>query len=519
MKAASQQLIDFLANLSENEPDAAVWVIDLYRFILTNGIVLHWSSGDYAVTLPEGSITGAQLSAAGLGSLVGDTYILNAGNNDAIIEVLTVDGAGALTSFTYNALSTNSTNSPGSGYQIWKNVTVYPGGSQPGSGNGVMINITAVNGTVTYDVLSPANPGIPSLDRSKINSTVGLSVDDLTVTIAATPLVQIPAGSGVTLLTALQTGLFDGAAVTVQRLTMARPGDTSLGTVVWFRGTVGDVQDITKIGAKIVIKALTEYLNVQMPRNLFQPSCRHTLFDPGCTLKASDFTTYGRVLGSPSPTVISFATDLAAPGPVAGPTNGVPLFQKSITGVNLATTTYYVVVTYVTALGETGPSPETQLTIGSGNSNTQNLVLVVDSPPPEGGVLGYNVYIGEQSGSWQRQNGGLIPIGTQFTMDGDGIVQGVPPPTNTTGYYTQGVITFTGGPNSGLSRSVVNYSNPSGHGIVTIIDALPITPNPGDTFYVRPGCDKAMSTCSSPKFNNLIHFGGMPFTPSPETSF
>lgn len=520
MKAASQQLISFLANLSENEPDVAVWVVDLYTFILTNGIVLHWASGDYPITLPQGSITSAQVSAAGVGSRVGDTYILNAGDNNAVIEVQAVNGVGAITQFTYNALSTDSTNSPGSGYQVWNNVTVYPGGAQPGAGTGILINILAVSGTVTYDVLSPAKPNVPAIERSKINSTVGLSVDDLTITISATPLVQIPADSGLTLLAALQTGIFDGASVTVQRLTMPAPRDTSLGTVIWFRGTVGDVQDVTKIGGKMIIKALTEYLNIQMPKNLFQPACRHTLFDAGCTLKAQDFTVAGNIQSNPAPSVIVFATSLSAPGPIAGPSNGVALSQKGITGVNLATTTYYVVVTYVTALGETGPSPETSRTIGSGNSNTQDQVLVVASPPGAAGVLGYNVYIGEQSGSWSLQNGGPIPIGTSFTMDGDGLVQGVPPPANTTGYYTQGVIMFTGGANIGLSRFVVNYINESnGHGLVTIIDALPTAPTPGDTFTIRPGCDKAMTTCGSSKFNNLIHFSGVPFTPSPETSF
>jgi len=519
MKAASQQLIDFLANLSENEPDAAVWIVDLYTFTLTNGLVLNWCSWDQPITLRQGSITGAQLSAGGVGSRVGDTYVLNAGNNDAIIEAQAVDGIGAITQFTYNALSTDSANSPGTGYQIWNNVTVYPGGSQPGQGSGILINITAVSGTVTYEVLSPATPDVPAIERSKINSTVGLSVDDLTVTIASTPTVQIPAGSGNSLLSALQSGTFDGAQVSVQRLTMPRPGDTSLGTVMWFRGTVGDIQDITKIGAKIIVKALTEYLNINMPKNLFQPGCRHTLFDVGCTLNPQNFTTAGSVQSNPAPTVISFATSLTAPGPIPGPTASVGLSQTGITGVNLATTTYYVVVTYVTGVGETGPSPESSRTIGSGNSNTQNQVLIVDSPPPAAGVLGYNVYIGEQSGQWQLQNGGPIPIGQSFTMDGDGLVQGVPPPSDTTGYYTQGVILFTNGANAGESRFIVRYGDDTtGRGVVTIIDALPVTPNPGDTFIIRPGCDKHSSTCQN-KFNNLIHFGGMPFTPSPETSF
>lgn len=527
MKAASQQLIDFLANLSENEPDTAVFIVDLYTFTLTNGLMLNWSSGDRPITLPQGSITGAQVSAGGTGSAVGDTYILNAGNNDAIMEVQAVDGVGAIRQFSLNPLSTTSTNSNGSGYQAWNNVTVYPGGSQPGSGTGILINILSVDGTVTYNVLSPANPDLPSIERSKINSTVGFSVDDLTVTIAATPIVMVGTYS---LLAALVIGLFDGANVTVQRLTMPSPGDTSLGTVVWFRGTIGDVADITKIGAKITVKALTEYLNIQMPRNLYQPSCRWTLFDAGCTLKASNFTVAGAVLSNPAPTVISFGTSLTQAGPAAAPTYGATLGSVRVKGVNLAFATYYVVITYVTALGETGPGPEVSLPVGTlgptfaSNNGTptgfsqSNYLLTVQSQssaPP--GVTGYNVYVGEQAGQWQLQSETPVPIGEVWTENPQGLVQGVPPPNNTTGYFTQGVITFTGGANAGLSRSVTGYTNPNGNGIVTIIDALPNVPAPGDRFTIQPGCSKELSTCDL-KFNNLINFGGTPFVPVPETS-
>lgn len=511
MKAASLALINYLANLSQNEPDAQVFLEDLYTFILVDGTVIRWCSGAGPITLQQGPITSAQLSAGGQGSRAGDTYFLAGSSNDAMITVVAVDSIGAATQITVTTAGTN--------YQVWAGVGVYPGGPQPGSGSGIMLSITAVSGKVTYNVLSPAFPDLPAISRSKVNSTIGLSVDDLTIQISATPIVQI---DGNTLLSAFCLGLFDGARVIVSRIVMPKYGDVSLGTVIWFSGTVGDIREITTVGAKIIVKAMTELLNIQMPRNLYQPACRQTLFDAGCTLRAANFTVAGAVAGSNN-TVIQFSTNLSQPGPIAGPVGGVGLSLISKTSVNLNSTSYYVVVTYVTALGETTHSPEVGFFNVPASSVSNNLwqghLLVVNSPPAAAGVLGYNVYVGQSSGQWQKQNGAPIAIGSQWIEDPRGLLQGVPPPTNTTGYFTQGIIFFTGGANLGLSRFIISYTNPGGNaGIINLIDALPVTPAAGDTFMVRPGCDKAPSTCLN-KFSNLSHFGGQPFIPQPETSF
>lgn len=81
------------------------------------------------------------------------------------------------------------------------------------------------------------------------------------------------------------------------------------------------------------------------------------------------------------------------------------------------------------------------------------------------------------------------------------------------GYFALGVLSFTSGVNSGVTRSVKFDS--AGR----IDFALPLSklPSPGDTFNVVPGCDRAQATCSN-KFNNLIRFRGAPYIPSPETA-
>lgn len=81
------------------------------------------------------------------------------------------------------------------------------------------------------------------------------------------------------------------------------------------------------------------------------------------------------------------------------------------------------------------------------------------------------------------------------------------------GYFALGVLTFTSGVNSGITRSVKAD-------IPGRIDfALPLAKvsSPGDTFNIVPGCDRAQATCAN-KFSNLIRFRGAPYIPSPETA-
>lgn len=86
--------------------------------------------------------------------------------------------------------------------------------------------------------------------------------------------------------------------------------------------------------------------------------------------------------------------------------------------------------------------------------------------------------------------------------------------TANAGYYDQGVVTFTAGTNNGAVRTVKNYANAQ----LTLAYPLVNTPQIGDTFTVRPGCDKSLTTCNS-KFNNVVHFRGFPFIPVPETTY
>ncbi len=81
--------------------------------------------------------------------------------------------------------------------------------------------------------------------------------------------------------------------------------------------------------------------------------------------------------------------------------------------------------------------------------------------------------------------------------------------TEADNYFRYGLLTWTGGNNSGLSMEVKRYilGAPSQfdlyHDMPSFIQA-------GDTYDVYAGCDKLEGTCKS-KFSNFVNFRGHPF--------
>lgn len=80
------------------------------------------------------------------------------------------------------------------------------------------------------------------------------------------------------------------------------------------------------------------------------------------------------------------------------------------------------------------------------------------------------------------------------------------------GWFDLGVVTFTGGANAGISRTVKQHTSAQ----LKVLQPLPFAVQAGDPFAVYPGCDKTVATCTA-KFNNLARFRGHPYIPVPET--
>ncbi len=85
------------------------------------------------------------------------------------------------------------------------------------------------------------------------------------------------------------------------------------------------------------------------------------------------------------------------------------------------------------------------------------------------------------------------------------------------GWFDQGSIGFTSGPNAGFARTVKSYIAGS-PGTLALIAPFPFAPAPGDSFTAYPGCDKTNGAGGCAKFANTARFKGFPFVPIPETA-
>lgn len=247
------------------------------------------------------------------------------------------------------------------------------------------------------------------IKRGPISQEIGLQVPTLEVTML--PKADSPNStsvSGFPFLTAVRLGLLRNADFQLFRnfllsgVLTAAPPFADLPNVPWFRGRITDFKT-GRQGAQLTVSGYTDILNVQMPRNLIQAECFHTVYDAGCTLLKSAFTVTG-----------------------------------SVSSVSGDSTSIFTALTQVDH------------------------------------------------------------------------------------YFDRGVLTFTSGALNGFSRVVKKYLNASGE-----FDFTTAAPGvqAGDTFSVYPGCPKTQAACSNtstgvgPAFNNLVHYGGKPYVPVPETLY
>ena len=86
------------------------------------------------------------------------------------------------------------------------------------------------------------------------------------------------------------------------------------------------------------------------------------------------------------------------------------------------------------------------------------------------------------------------------------------------GYFSLGVLTWTGGDNNGKSMEVLNqFAASVTEDQITIALEMPEDPQVGDTFSIVAGCDKRIATCIS-KFNNVANNRSYPFVPGSDNT-
>jgi hypothetical protein len=127
-----------------------------------------------------------------------------------------------------------------------------------------------VSGGTTY------SPALLKLKRMTMRHTV--EIPELAFGLFAADTLTV---KGVNIKTAMHNGLFDGARVSLYRVWMKTPGDTSLGIVLMFNGRISQSQVVAS-GIDFSAKGDNVLMNQRAPRNLYQTTCVHTFCDSGC---------------------------------------------------------------------------------------------------------------------------------------------------------------------------------------------------------------------------------------------
>lgn len=131
----------------------------------------------------------------------------------------------------------------------------------------------------------------PVLQRSRTRSTSTLEVDSCTVKMSPPPSAGFTI-NGTPLIPFITAGGFDNSRLLLERVFSAGPGQPWQGALHLFAGRMS----ITTGGRTqkfIQVRSDLELLNAPIPRNVYQPACLNSVFDPDCGLNRDDFDVTG----------------------------------------------------------------------------------------------------------------------------------------------------------------------------------------------------------------------------------
>lgn len=185
-----------------------------------------------------------------------------------------------------------------------------------------------------------------AMEHGEINEKRGCEVTDMDFTINYNPFDTIY-GLGVTWIQALQSGMFDGCYLSVDRLYSPEPWEYFMPNIstdyvlkARFFGRC-NIQDIKFTSASLSVKCPTELLNTGLPRNLITPSCINSFCDSMCGLTKSSYAYSVTALNGSSKSAISSSnrqsdgfftqgTMLCTSGANMGVTRTIKLYQSNV---------------------------------------------------------------------------------------------------------------------------------------------------------------------------------------------
>jgi uncharacterized phage protein (TIGR02218 family) len=148
----------------------------------------------------------------------------------------------------------------------------------------------------------------PLVSGLKYKGTVGLEVDKQQLTIAARPTDLI---NGAPFLIALRDGAFDGADVQRDRAFLTAPNGSVVGGATLFKGRISTVDAVGRTQATVTVASDLVILDYDMPRNLFSPTCVHTLYDSGCGVIRGTYAATGTAGSGSTPSLVLSSVALA----------------------------------------------------------------------------------------------------------------------------------------------------------------------------------------------------------------
>lgn len=156
--------------------------------------------------------------------------------------------------------------------------------------SGTVVRYTSADIDVVYSGNTYSSVG-PRLKRGRTKIVLGIEVDELNIEVfpRSTDLLN-----GTPFLQALRSGALDGARLVLRRAFKSSWSDSATEAMIQFSGRVSEME-LSRFGAQIQVKSDTELLNVQMPRNLYQPTCLNTLYDSNCGVVKATYEVTGQV--------------------------------------------------------------------------------------------------------------------------------------------------------------------------------------------------------------------------------
>lgn len=148
----------------------------------------------------------------------------------------------------------------------------------------------------------------PLIKRGRCRLMRGVEVDNMELTVYASDTMLI---EGLPFVRASLQGALDDARITVNRAFMADWGSPIVGTIEMFSGRVSDVKGSRSV-VNIDVKSDLELLDVMLPRPLYQSSCIHTLYGPGCGVQRGSFLVTSAAAAGSSTVLVNSALAQAA---------------------------------------------------------------------------------------------------------------------------------------------------------------------------------------------------------------